>query len=249
MPESKIAGFITVSITCNNIADYRDYLDELEDKIHGLANTYHKARVSTSHASDSTEGWTEVFALQLETLDIADSVTEDIIAIVRSMGIPSGCNIEMGKRETGEPVDRSFRRKVFIKRNTTWKPNSKKSEEKQSCIKLPARISYLTDIVWRYYKIGGNDVGRIFRSERSPHQFLEELTTNETNRLISIYRRIIENNDHLWVMSWLQENGDGSVSIEKAQVVYFFALLDRLNECGLSGEKGYIELVDWDALI
>ncbi|QDT30338.1 hypothetical protein Enr10x_57040 [Gimesia panareensis] len=249
MPKSKIAGYITVSITCNNIADARDYLDELEDKVHGLAKIYKSARVSTSHASDSKEGWTEVFALQLETLDIAGSVTEDIVAIVRSMGIPKGCSIEMGKREIGDPVDRSFRRKVFINRNTIWQPDGKKFVEKQGAIKLPRRISYLTDIVQQYYQIGGNDVGRIFRSEKSPHDFLEELTTNETDRLVSIYGRIIKSNDHLWVLSWLQENGDGSVSIEKAQVVYFFALLDRLNECGLSGEKRYIELVDWDQLI
>jgi hypothetical protein len=243
-------GFITVSVLCSREADCRSFLDEVEDDIHALASNEKEIAPSTSSASESPKGWTEVFGLrfQSQALSQMDSFANDIVRIVRSHGIPNGCSIELGKREVVDSEERMYRRKVFAQRETNWQLQAGQALPTKTGegIALPSRIKYLRELVNRYYQVGGNDVGRIFRSQTTPEDFIARLTETEAKKMRQAYERIVEKEDHRWLMEWLQEDCD--VTVERAKVIYFFALLDRINEAGFVGDD-YVELVDWDALI
>jgi hypothetical protein len=233
----------------------RPYLDEVEDRIHHLADRYEGVRRGASSAGEAQGGYSwENFALHLQARARVENVAEAMIAELRQIGLRKSFSIVLTKRLLEAGGDEVYLRKVLPRRNSRWLSESETAAKPRATasVPLPQRLKYLAPYVRRYYLVGGNDVYSVFQRESELRQFLSSLPRREVTRLRDAYKRIVSARDHRWIMRWAAEDCGGFVSLAKAQVFYFLAFLDRLGEGGLLGaarNARRTRLVDWSLFV
>ena len=249
----RVSAVISAEVTFLQDALNRPYLEHLEEKLCELAANYKQVDTGVSSAAELKDGsWTEVYPLRVGPVDLMDSIADEVVAIIRELGIPKGHIVHLTKRLLDEQEGELFRKRVYKNRETKWHAAetvgfSQTAKEKPPAVgPLPGRIDYLRKEVARYYLAGGEDFSAVFRKQSDLDTFLEGLSSKEKIELQVAYDQIVANADHEWVMQWLMEDCDGYVSTEKHQVLYFLACLDRFLQAELL--NGDEELVDWDLL-
>ena len=244
---------LSVEVCFHEDAIERLYLDELEDRVCGLADDKEGVVAGVSSAQESGEGsWTEVYSVEVMKSDLVDPLVEEIVAVVRELGVPKGYVVNLSKRLLGEEDElESHRKRIHRKRDTKWRLDESSStltSLKPQVESLPSRIDYLQEDVQRYYLAGGHDFTAIFRRRSEVETFVANLSRSARSRLERIYDRLVANEDHKWIMAWAMDNENEEVPTEKDQAVYFLGFLDRLREEGIIKCAEVQELVDWDLL-
>jgi hypothetical protein len=233
----------------------REYLDEIENRIHRLADQHNGVRPGVSSAGQAQGGthW-ENFALYLDKRACLEDVAESMIVEMRQIGLRKNFSVVLRKVLLNADEDDVSLKKVLPRRNSRWLSEAETAAKRKptASARLPQRVQYLEPYVRRYYLVGGNDVYSVFRRESELRQFLSSLPRREVTRLRDAYKRIVSARDHRWIMRWAAEDCGGFVSLAKAQVFYFLAFLDRLGEGGLLGaarNARRTRLVDWSLFV
>jgi hypothetical protein len=242
--------FLSIRVTWKGSNIGRSYLNRLEGAVHSLAKVFPGVRPGTSFASESQDGkQTEGF-----TLVVADNSPEDVadkmVSTVRRIGIKEGSSVT----QTMSKGEERYARRLFAKRRTKWLPES---EIPAPCpaatpkADFPERIQYLSDLVNRYYLVGGKEIEHVFRDDSKLKDFLSSLSRRELSGLRKTYGEIVRRRDDDWIMNWFTEESGGYISNAKAKTLYLLAFLDRLRKGGLLQDKVELEhrsVIDWNRL-